>query len=133
MPISRESKRKTLLKTDLKSRGHYARRIEDQYGVGILDMIIVPKGMHNTFFMEAKIITGNYFGMTDRQYIEAVKLNKTRNDSAIPVLAGYKESEKKWYLSEPSMRVHLDDCFKQRDGELFEDLLKRWRYTNERE
>ena len=96
-------------------------------------MIIIPKAGFQVYMVEVKIISGNTFGMTDRQYIESVLLTKLKNDAVIPVLAGYKDSEKSWYLSNPSMSVHVDDCFKQRDGELFEDLLKRWRYTNDRE
>jgi len=111
----------------LKQRGHYARRIEDQFAVGVLDIITVFKIDEKIWFIEAKIINGNYFGMTERQYVEAQRLTKTANTGVATCLVGYKEAEKKWYVSAPSTKVHVDDCLQQGDGELFETLLMRWR------
>lgn len=129
MPTPRESRVKTALVKKLKERGHYARRIEDQYGVGILDIVTAFKNDDKTWFIEVKIINGNYFGMTERQGIEALKLQKTGNSSVAVCVAGYNEREGTWYISAPTVKVHVDDCMKQETGELFENLLTRWRNT----
>lgn len=54
-------------------RGGYARRVEDRFAVGVLDLIIkLPE--HPLFFAEGKLIDGNMFGPTDRQWVEGEKI-----------------------------------------------------------
>ena len=49
-----------------------ARRIEDRYGVGILDLIIKLPGVP-TFWAEGKVIKANMFGPTPIQFEEGLK------------------------------------------------------------
>lgn len=60
---------KTALVKQARDCGAYARRIEDQYSVGVLDMVFVVPG-RPVVFAEGKRIMGKKFGPTPRQGIE---------------------------------------------------------------
>ena len=67
-----EADRKRELVKAVKALGGHARRIEDSWAVGVLDLIIklpyVP-----LVFAEGKIIKGNLFGPTPAQFAEGEK------------------------------------------------------------
>lgn len=128
MAVSRESKAKTLLAKQLRDAGHYGRRHEDQFAVGILDMVIALRDDDRTYHCEAKIINGLQFKPRERQYTEALRINGLDNDGAVAILIGYKEAEKLWYIAKKFDKVvRLTDCVKQQEGEPFAKLLNRWR------
>lgn len=130
MAVSRESKAKTLLAKKLRDAGHYGRRHEDQFAVGILDLIIALKDDDVTYHCEAKIINGLQFKPRERQFTEALRINGLNNKGAVAILMGYKEEEKLWYIAKKFDKVvRLTDCVKQHAGEPFADLLNRWRET----
>ena len=52
--------------------GARAQRIEDRYGLGILDLLIKLPGVP-TFWAEGKVIKDNMFGPTQRQFAEGLK------------------------------------------------------------
>lgn len=53
----------------IRAEGGYGRRIEDQFAVGIFDVILIPKG-GPVFFVEAKVIRSSNWGASTRQMIE---------------------------------------------------------------
>lgn len=54
-------------------RGGYARRIEDRWAVGVLDLILKPPDCP-IIFGEGKMIEGHKFGPTERQWIEGNRI-----------------------------------------------------------
>lgn len=64
-----ENECKTAFCADIRGTGGYARRIEDQYGVGIPDIIAVPRG-GPVFLIEAKIMRTSKWGASQRQGVE---------------------------------------------------------------
>ena len=85
--------------------GGRARRIEDRYGTGILDLIIkmpdIPLVM-----AEAKLIDGNMFAPTGAQYIEGLKWQAAKIEC---VLIGWKSNQ--MFLSPWVEKAHIKDCF----------------------
>jgi hypothetical protein len=88
MASSEESTLKTEFVKQCRGMGWYARRIEDKFAVGILDITVVPKGKP-TLFIEAKIIEGLKFAPTDRQYVEGARIFNAQGH-AIAVLIGWR-------------------------------------------
>ena len=110
---------------DFKVRGNYARRIEDAYSVGFPDLILIPKD-YPVFFTEAKIIKGQTFGPTDRQYVEMTRLAISKY--SVPVIIGWKE--RVHYLHEYAKSVTIEQCLAQQPDENIVDFFKR--FYNER-
>jgi hypothetical protein len=79
-----ENECKTAFCKDLRETGGFARRIEDQYGVGVPDMLCVPRG-GPVFLIEAKIARTSTWRATDRQGIEL----KRFQDAVAASGAGY--------------------------------------------
>jgi hypothetical protein len=94
----------------VKQFGGYARRIEDQYAVGVFDMIMIPFGLP-VFLAEVKIIKGVSFGPTERQFIELTRVITASNQKghAIPVMIGWKEGT--FYFHKPAEVIQCRDCF----------------------
>jgi len=90
--------------------GGYARRIEDQYGVGIFDVILIPYNLP-VFMAEVKIIRGNTFGPTERQYVELIRIQNVAaiDKHVIPVMVGYREGD--YYFHKPAKSIDYRDCF----------------------
>lgn len=128
--VSMESDHKTKMVATIKKRGGWARRIEDQYGVGILDMIVCTPhtGM---FVVEAKRFTNKFFEPSPRQYVEALNV---MNAGGVAALVGFKGN--KMYVANGNLanhtsksvkgRVYEEDCVVQRDDEDVYDTLIRW-------
>lgn len=91
-------------------KGGYARRIEDQYGVGIFDIILIPLGLP-VFTAEVKMIKGNVFGPTLRQQLELERIRTVAFNAGhvVPVVIGYKDGN--YYFHEPKQTIDCRDCF----------------------
>ena len=68
----KESDYKRRLVAAVIAAGGHARRVEDRWAVGVLDLIIKLPGLH-TIMAEGKIINGNIFGPTLAQFEEGQK------------------------------------------------------------
>ena len=85
-----ESEFKRQLVKQLLDEGGYARRLEDKYAVGTLDLLLVTRG--HVIYAEAKILRGIYAlpaSVTQRKEIE--RFNKVRNSHAYAFVIGYKD------------------------------------------
>ncbi len=115
-----ESKAKTKLVKEAKKEGMYARRIEDQYGVGILDMVFVPKAIPKVvFFAEGKLVDNGNFKPTPRQWVEITRV-RDANPAAVPCLIGFDGDE--MYLHVAAERATIDGSVKR----LADDTVTRW-------
>jgi hypothetical protein len=85
-----ESELKSWFVKKIKQEGGYGRRIEDQFGVGLFDLILVPKG-GPVFFVEAKIIRATTWGATDRQMIELERAQLAGGSSLVCAEMGFNE------------------------------------------
>src|SRR6478736_1512304 len=95
----------------MKEGGGYGRRIEDQYGVGLYDTILIPFGLP-VFMAEVKIIHGaNNFGPTPRQLIELKRIGDAAalNGHVIPIMIGWKDGVH--YFHKPKEIIDRKDCF----------------------
>lgn len=106
--------------------GGYAVRIEHQYLVGILDLVLsMPET--GIVLAEAKRFTGNFFEPSARQYIEMCRID---DGGGVALLIGVKEG--KCYLhgtnrdDHPRGRAWVKDCVVQRDDENFPQTFLRW-------
>ena len=87
--------------------GGRARRIEDRYGTGILDLIIkLPD--RPLILAEAKLINGNLFAPTGAQYEEGKKWQAA---GVKCLLMGWKQGQ--IYISQWVEKADLRDCFSQ--------------------
>ena len=85
--------------------GGRARRIEDRYGTGILDLII--KMPHRPLVLaEAKLIDGLQFTPTGAQYEEGKKWQAAGVNC---LLLGWKHGQ--LYISHWVEKAHVNDCF----------------------
>lgn len=105
-----ESDVKRKISEVMKENNGYARRLEDQYSVGIFDMLLIPKGLP-VFTAEVKIIRANVFGPTPRQHIELLRLQEVAADGGhvIPVMIGWQAGN--YYFHKPQARINKSDCF----------------------
>ena len=85
--------------------GGRARRIEDRYGTGILDLIIKLPG-RPLVLAEAKLIDGLQFAPTGAQYEEGKKWQAAGVNC---LLIGWKKGE--MFISPWVEKAHVDDCF----------------------
>ena len=100
-----EADRKRELVKAVRAIGGHARRIEDSWAVGVLDLIIKLPGVP-LVFAEGKIIKGNLFGPTPAQFAEGEKWIKAGVDA---VLIGWQE---KWmYISPWVKQADKRVCF----------------------
>ena len=85
--------------------GARARRVEDRWAVGVLDLIIKPPGL--PFVMaEGKMIDGFQFGPTEAQYIEGLKWQAAGVEC---VLIGWKAGQ--MYCHRGARRPTAAECF----------------------
>jgi hypothetical protein len=86
-------------------RGGYARRLEDRFAVGLLDLIIKLPELP-WLWAEGKIIDGFKFAPTERQWVEGERILST---GAPVVLLGWKGSI--MYVSPWVRQADLRNCF----------------------
>lgn len=123
MPNEADVKRDMVKK--IKEEGGYGRRIEDQYAVGLPDLIMIPAG-GPVFFVEVKIIRAQSFGATPRQLEELKRITAADGflHHAITALIGYGGNTKRLYISEPTLKTKADGLlFAERPWNIT-DLLK---------
>ena len=82
-----------------------ARRIEDRWAPGVLDMIIKLPGLP-LVWAEGKLIEGNLFGPTAIQYEEGMKWQEANVQC---VLIGWKNGQ--MYVSEWCKQADYRECF----------------------
>lgn len=110
----------------IKAAGGYATRIEDQYRVGMPDLIF---SMQSTGLViaEAKRFTGNFFEPSPRQYLEMKLID---DGGGVALLVGVKEGVHYLHCTNlqdhPRGRVLAKDCVMQQPGETFPQLFQRW-------
>jgi hypothetical protein len=94
----------------MREGGGYARRLEDQYAVGIYDMVLIPPGLP-VFTAEVKIIRANTFSPTPRQFVELQRIQFVAKDGGhvIPVMIGFKDGV--YYFHKPKPIIERTDCF----------------------
>lgn len=107
MPNEADIKRDMVAK--MKDEGGYARRLEDQYAVGLPDMVMIPKG-GPVFFVEVKIIRAQHYGATPRQFEELKRIAAADGflKHAIPAVIGYGGNTKRLYISEPTIKTPVE-------------------------
>lgn len=86
-------------------RGGYARRIEDRFAVGVLDLIIKFPEMP-WIWAEGKLVDGFKFGPTERQWVEGKRILATGTDV---VLLGWKNGI--MYISPWVKQADIRTCF----------------------
>jgi hypothetical protein len=121
-PLSEESILKTELVKQCKARGWYARRIEDGYGVGILDITIVPTG-YPTLFVEGKVTDGLKFAPSERQYVEGIRVIEAKG-IAFPVLIGWRSQV--MYIADWGREAFITKAFKQPSGANYVGTIEEW-------
>jgi len=102
-----EASVKGMMVKSVRNAGGYARRIEDQFLVGMPDTILIPLNCP-VFFAEVKIVKGQQLAPSPRQYIEMDRINRP-SEHAIAILIGWKD--KTFYFSETVQVIKLTDCF----------------------
>lgn len=122
-----ESEHKTKLIKQCRNLGAYARRFEDQYGVGILDTLVAFPDMP-VIFAEGKTIESISFGPTERQWVEGQRVLAVRGGHTIPLLIGW-TPRGIMYVGEWTRRLPLKACFIQREKDDYATTL--WRYMND--
>lgn len=97
-----ESKIKTHIKLQVQKAGGYARRIEDQFAVGVLDMIIILPGSP-VFFAEVKLVKNCKFAPSMRQFVEMQRIEKVAPEQvaqhAHAVLVGWDPDIETYYVT----------------------------------
>jgi hypothetical protein len=83
-----ESQRKTQFIARCRKMGAYARRVEDQYGVGVLDMVVAFSGLP-VAFLEGKVVEHQAFAPTERQFIEGNRIIALEGGHAVPLLVAW--------------------------------------------
>jgi hypothetical protein len=104
--VSDEADKKRKLVKEVNSLpGGWARRWEDRWAVGVLDLLIKLPG-HPLLWAEGKIVDHNLFAPTLAQYVEGTKLIASGQR---PILIGWKQSL--MFISPWVKKAHIDDCF----------------------
>jgi hypothetical protein len=118
-----ESQLKSKLVLDCKKDRHcYARRIEDQYAVGLPDLIVAPEGFP-TCMIEAKRVEHRKFAPSPRQYIELGRFDNAPA-SRRSLILGFKDGL--YYLHNYVEEITIDDCEVSDTGETFPMFLRRF-------
>jgi hypothetical protein len=112
---------KNLMVRSVRNAGGYARRIEDQFLVGMPDTIMIPKGCP-VFFAEVKIVKGQQLAPSPRQHVEMTRIKAAGGDHGIPILIGWKDDI--YYFHETAEKAPLTSCFSVTNGHMdFHDQL----------
>lgn len=120
--------KRAIVKSMVQSGG-YGRRVEDQYGVGIFDLILIPHGLP-VFMAEVKMIRGTIFSPTPRQHVELGRIQRVASDKGhvIPLMIGWRN--KTFYFSPPKNIIRYDECFSVTTSEMsFHDQLVQYYHS----
>lgn len=119
-----ESWYKTDLVGKLKKAGCYARRVEDQFAVGTLDMIFVIPNMP-TLFAEGKVIKHMFIEPSERQWIEGTRIMSASNGlNALPMLVGWKYGV--LHVASWARKRFIHECTIAEPGDTPLDTISRW-------
>jgi hypothetical protein len=119
-----EADRKRELVKAVRAIGGQARRIEDSWAVGVLDLIIKLPGVP-LVFAEGKIIKSNLFGPTLAQFAEGEKWIKAGVEA---VLIGWQDSA--MYISQWVKQADKRDCWVSGKGSDADSLLEYLKVQN---
>ena len=117
-----EAEFKAKLVKEVKLLGGHARRLEDKYALGLLDLIIKLPG-HPLLWAKGKLIEGHQFGPTPRQYEEGKAWIAA---GVTTVLIGW--HNKVLYVSPWVKKADKRECYATSGYTYAESLL---RYLNE--
>ena len=109
--------------------GGYGRRIEDQYGVGIYDTILIPFGLP-VFMAEVKIVRNSTFGPTLRQHVELERIRYVGhpNDHVIAVMIGWRDGT--YYFHDVKLAINVNECFSVTTSDMsFHDQLVQYYHS----
>lgn len=128
--MKNESRYKSELVKQGRAFGDYARRIEDQFAVGVPDILYGIEG-GPTLLIEAKIIKGSTFGPSPRQYEELRRWAesghgwevKTRLSLVLGFDEGYMYIQ---YYHGSDAGLTRDQCFPSDPGEKFPLFIRRF-------
>jgi hypothetical protein len=117
-----EADYKRRLVAEVKALGGHARRIEDRWAVGVLDMIIKFPD-HNVVMAEGKVIDGFLFAPSPSQYLEGLKWQAVHVQC---VLIGWKHRQ--MYVSPWVEKADCRECFMRiglSGAEMLQEYLKK--------
>jgi hypothetical protein len=121
--VNRESKHKSELVDDCKHLGAYARRHEDRYAIGLLDLAIKFPG-HPHLLAEGKIVEHQTFAPTPRQYEEGARYIRA---GGLCVLIGWDLKTKAMFVHPWAKTALKKDCFPPGGGyKSYGATLKDW-------
>jgi hypothetical protein len=106
-----ESECKTKFIKNCRKIGAYARRIEDQFAVGVLDMIVVFEE-YPVCFLEGKVVEHQSFGPTERQYVEGCKILSLEGGHSIPLLVAW-DKQGGFYIHEWTRKANITDSYSE--------------------
>jgi hypothetical protein len=86
--------------------GGYARRVEDRFAVGMLDLIIKLPALP-WIFAEGKLVDGNLFMPSERQFVEGERIQRAGGGV---VLIGWKSGV--MYLSPWIRQADIRTCYR---------------------
>ena len=113
---------KKLLVKQARAAGAYARRLEDRYAVGLLDVVIIPPaGL--TYFIEGKRIDGNLFGPTERQFTEGMRILMAQAQ-ARPLLVGWDKDDVMYIAPSWEKKIDKRMCWRGRGSNYYENLME---------
>jgi len=121
--VNRESKHKSELVDDCKHLGAYARRHEDRYAIGLLDLAIKFPG-HPHLLAEGKIVEHQTFAPTKRQYEEGARYIRA---GGLCALIGWDLKTKAMFIHPWAKTALKKDCFPPGGGyKSYGATLKDW-------
>jgi hypothetical protein len=118
--VNLESTLKAKLVTECKKLGAYARRHEDRYALGLLDLAIKFPG-HPHLLAEGKIVEWQSFGPTPRQYEEGKQYTAA---GGLCCLIGWTKFDKKMYVAAWGKSAKKETSFHSEIGNQAEQLLE---------
>jgi len=127
--MSLESDIKRKMVRSMREANGYARRIEDQYGVGIMDMILIPVGLP-AYFAEVKVIRSTTFGPTLRQHVELERIREVGHSSGhvVPLMIGWRNDV--YYFHPPQLVIRPEECFSVTTSTIsFHDQLVQYHHS----
>jgi hypothetical protein len=101
-----ESNYKTEFVRRAREHGAYARRIEDQFAVGMLDMLVVIPELP-VFLIEATVVKASFVEPSPRQGVEIARINalRAKGGGAVAVLLGF--GDERYYVAARNTRIPL--------------------------
>jgi hypothetical protein len=126
--VNLESKLKTELASECRKLGAYARRLEDRYAIGLLDLTIKFPGYPH-LMAEGKIVDHQSFGPTPRQYEEGRRYQAA---GGLCCLIGWDKASKAMFVHEWAKVANKANSFPPGGGfKNHGETLKEWLHFRE--